>query len=165
VGQQPSRRSLDFRNFDAVIHDVESLSAGGYEKAGNWDLAQVCGHLAEWMRFPLDGFPRAPAVARLMLWLMRNTMGRQLLQRTLAQLSMSSGGPTIPDTIPPSGGNSKEAVERLRQSASRFQAHAGPIHPSPLFGEMSREELTQLQLIHCAHHLSFLVPKTPPATG
>jgi hypothetical protein len=45
-----------------------------------------------------------------------------------------------------------EGVERLK-------AHTGAIIPSPFFGPMSKDECVGLQLVHCAHHLSFLVPK------
>ena len=38
-------------------------------------------------------------------------------------------------------------------------AYRTDLGPSPLFGKMSRDELTRLHLIHCAHHLSFLTPK------
>ena len=47
---------------------------------------------------------------------------------------------------------------KLKEVAERFKAHAGPIHPSPLFGAMTKDEALQLQLTHCAHHLSFLIP-------
>ena len=39
----PARRS----NLDEVVRDAEILLAKGYEKAGQWDLAQCANHLAE----------------------------------------------------------------------------------------------------------------------
>jgi hypothetical protein len=165
VGHQPSRRELTFRDFDAVVRDAESLAAGGYEKAGSWDLAQVCGHLAEWMRFPLDGFPKPALPVRLMLWLMRHTVGPRMLRRTLAARSMPSGWRTLRETVPPPGGDEAAAVERLRQVVARFQAHAGRYHPSPLFGDLDRGAWAELQLVHCAHHLGFLTPKSRQAAG
>jgi hypothetical protein len=154
---------LDFGDFDAVVRDAESLAAGGYDRAGGWDLAQVCLHLAEWMRFPLDGFPRPALPVRLMLWLLRHTMGRRIGRRILATRSMPSGRPTLRETVSAPGGDEAAAVEQLRQVVARFQAHAGPFHPSPLFGDLEREEWAQLQLIHCAHHLSFLIPRSREA--
>ena len=159
MGTKPARRELDFGDLDAVDSDLKSLQARGYLQVGRWDLAQVCGHLGEWMRFPLDGFPKPPIPVRLMLWSMRLTVGRRLLRKTLQARSMPSGGHTLPETVPPPGGDEPAAVERFRQVLRRFRAHDGRFHPSPLFGEMDRETLTQLQLIHCAHHLSFLVPR------
>ena len=54
------RRKLTFASLDEVAADAENLLAKGYDKAGNWDLAQVAGHVAEWMRFPIEGFPKPP---------------------------------------------------------------------------------------------------------
>ena len=63
--EERSRRQLDFRDLNEVVQYVEKLHVGGYEKVGNWDLAQVCGHLSDWMRFPLDGYPRPSLVVPL----------------------------------------------------------------------------------------------------
>lgn len=157
--ERPTRRSLHFNGLDDVVREVESLRASGYDRAGNWDLAQTCSHLAEWMRFPLDGFPRPPAPVRAMLWVMKNTFGRRQLRKVLATSSMPAGGPTMPETVATAGGDETVAAERLRQTVARFKAHTGPLHASPLFGELDRETATRLQLVHCAHHLSFLVPR------
>jgi hypothetical protein len=164
MDEAAARRKLQFFNLDAVVGDVEALRAGGYERVGRWDLAQVCGHLADWMRFPLDGFPKSPLPVRLMLWAARNTIGRRELRKLLESKSMTSGNPTLRDTVPAPGGDEDAAVERLRMAVAQFQSHTGPLYPSPIFGQIDRETLTQLQLIHCAHHLSFLVPKKPQAS-
>jgi hypothetical protein len=153
-----ARRALEFRDLDEVVRDVEALRAGGYDKAGSWDLAQVCGHLADWLSFPLDGFPTPPLPIRLMLWTMRNTIGPRILREVLETKRMPDNRPTLRETVPPLGGDEAAAVERLRQVAARFRNHRGPIHPSPVFGAMDHETVTQLQLVHCAHHLGFLNP-------
>ncbi|MDR3619845.1 MAG: DUF1569 domain-containing protein [Paludisphaera borealis] len=153
-----SRRVLDYRDWPAVIADVERLGRDGYSKVGRWDLSQTCDHLADWLTFPLDGFPPTPAPIRLMLWTLGKLVGRKALRKTLATRSMPGGAPTIPVTVHQSGGNAAEAVERLRTAISRFQAHSGKFYPSPIFGHLDRETISQLQLIHCAHHLSFLAP-------
>lgn len=156
--QQVPRRALSFGDLDEAVREAERLRDGGYRRAGRWDLAQVCGHLAEWLGYPVDGFPRQPAPIRAVLWVMRNTVGRRQLRQVLASRSLPAGGPTIPQSIPTAGGDEAAAVERLRRAAERFRAHVGPYHPSPLFGALDRETATRLQLVHCAHHLGFLVP-------
>jgi hypothetical protein len=150
---------LDFRDFDAVLRDVEALAAGGYDRAGRWDLAQVGGHLADWMQYPLDGYPRSPLPIRLMLRAMRATVGPRELRKILESRSIPGGAPTIPASVPAPGGDEAEALERLRRAITRFRTHPGPLHPSPLFGAMDRVAATQLQLIHCAHHLGVLIPR------
>jgi hypothetical protein len=154
------RRRLVFNDLDAVVRDAESLLATGYEKAGNWDLAQVSGHLADWMRFPVEGFPKPPVPIRAMLWVMKKTIGPKKLRQYLAEGDFPSGQPTAQQTVPPPGGDATTAVDKLRSSVERLKAHNGPIVPSPFFGPMDKETCVQLQLVHCAHHLSFLSPKT-----
>jgi hypothetical protein len=161
VPTESPRRDLKFADLAEAVRDAQALRAGGYVQAGRWDLAQVCGHLADWLSFPLDGFPRPPAAVRLLLWLLRHTIGRRELRRTLAEGRMPAGRQTIQETVPPPGGDEAAAVERFAQTAGRFEAHTGPLHPSPLFGELSREQWRQLQLIHCAHHLGFLRGTSP----
>ena len=156
---KPERRKLTFATLDDVVRDAESLLAKGYDKAGNWDLAQVCSHLAEWMRFPMDGFPRLPLLLRPMFWLMRSTIGPKIRRKILAE-GFPVGSRTMPQTVPQPGGDAAVAVATLKEVAERFKAYAGPIVPSPLFGVMNKDEALQLQLKHCEHHLSFLIPKT-----
>src|SRR5262249_15626952 len=89
------RRKLTFATLDDVVRDAENLLAKGYDKAGNWDLAQVCSHLAEWMRFPMDGFPKIPLLLRPMFWLVRATVGKKMREKVLAE-GFSAGGRTMP---------------------------------------------------------------------
>jgi Protein of unknown function (DUF1569) len=154
------RRKLDFNSFDEVLADAERLLQSGYEKAGNWDLAQVCGHLAEWLRFPLDGYPSVPLLIAPMIWAVRKLAGRKMRDRILNSGRFQTGGRTLPQTVPPPGGDEAAAVAQLRQTIERFKRHDGPFHPSTLYGQMTRDEWTRLNLIHCAHHLSFLVPRS-----
>ncbi len=158
-----SRRELRFETLDDAVRDAEHLLAVGYDKAGNWDLGQCCGHITEWMRFPMDGFPRPPFVLRGVMFLLRNTIGPGMLRKILADRSMPAGGATLKGTIPPPGDDAR-AVEKLRETVGRANAYTGDLKPSPLFGKMTRETWIGLNLIHTAHHLSFLVPKTAGTT-
>jgi uncharacterized protein DUF1569 len=153
------RRELVFNSFDDVVRDVENLRSRGCEKAGNWDLAQVCGHLTKWLSYPLDGFPRAGCFIGSMLWLMRITVGKGMKRKILTTGRFKEGGPTMPESVPASGQDEAAAVVQLKETIDRFKKHTGEFHPSPLFGRMDRDETTRMHLIHCAHHLSFLTPK------
>jgi hypothetical protein len=156
---KPQRRPLQFNDLDEVVRDAENLQAQGYDQAGTWDLAQCCTHLSEWLRFPVEGFPRMPAPIRAVFWVLRKTVGRKKLLTYLNDRSFPAGKPTMPETVPPPGGDPREAVEKLRRSVDRLKGYTGTIVPSPLFGPMTKDEAVRMQLVHCAHHLSFLVPK------
>lgn len=153
-----ARRELKFAELDDIVRDADRLLAAGYERVGAWDLGQVCGHVTEWMTYPIDGFPKAPLPIRLMLRIARATLGRKMFEKVVRD-GMSAGRPTMPQSVPSSGGDAAAAVAALRAAVGRWKAHTGGVHPSPLFGRMTKDEATKLQLVHAAHHLSFLVPR------
>src|SRR5438046_2345960 len=113
------RRKLTFATLDDVVRDAENLLAKGYDRAGNWDLAQVCSHLAEWLRFPVDGFPKVPLVLQPMMWLMRATVGKKMRAKVLAE-GFGEGGRTMPQTVFTPGGDAPADVAKLKEVAERF---------------------------------------------
>jgi hypothetical protein len=86
------------------------------------------------------------------------TLGKKMLAAYLAK-GMPPGKPTMTESVPAPGGNAQEAVANFQHAANRFDEHQGPIQPSPLFGAMDKATALRIQLVHCAHHLSFLVPR------
>lgn len=160
MAEPAMRRTLDFRDLDAILADLDQLATRGYDRAGNWDLAQTCGHLADWMGYPMDGYPVPPLPIRILLGALKATIIPGQLKKMLDTRSMPAGGPTMPQTVPAPGGDETAAVDRLRATIARFRDFGGPIQPSPLFGTLDPETCRQLQYIHCAHHLSFLRPRS-----
>jgi Protein of unknown function (DUF1569) len=158
--RDPRRRTPEFRELDDVMRDVDALASGGYDRVGNWDLSQICGHIAQWMSYSVKGYPRGPAPIRLMMALLRVTIGKSLLRKTLSSGFMDAGAPTLKQTIPAATSDPTPAINELRRVIEDFKSHKGDYQVSPFFGPMTREQMTRLQLIHCAHHLSFLKPKT-----
>lgn len=159
MAQVISRRPLTFDDFDAVVRDVETLQANGFERAGRWDLAQVCEHLNDWLRYPIDGYPRPALPIRLAIGILRPLVITKALRQILANGTMPAGRMTLPETVHPPGCDEDRAVTKFRDTIQRFQAFDGPFQTSPMFGTLGRDQMIQLQLIHCAHHLSFLIPK------
>lgn len=147
------RRELEFRNLDALIEDLRGLRDQPYERAGEWSLGQVCEHLRLFMISSMDGFGfRLP-------WLVRMA-GPLILGRTLRRRRIPEGvrgpKPLLPGEE--AGIDDQAAVDGLIETVERYRDHAQPLHPSPLFGRMSRDQWDQIHLIHAAHHLSFIVP-------
>ena len=154
-----TRRTLKFESLDDVVRDAEHLLASGYDRAGYWDLGQAASHVAAWMSYGMDGFPKAPWAIRAILGVVRLAVGKKLLRKLFASGVMPTGGPTVPESVPDEGGDPAAAVATLRETVERAKAHAGPLHPSPLYGSLTKDEWVRLNLIHAAHHLSFLVPR------
>ena len=154
-----TRRTLSFATLDEAVADAETLLAQGYDKTGQWSLGQCCGHLANWLGYAMDGFPKAPPPIRLLMWTLRNTLGPGALTRVLAAKAMRPGNPTAPQSVPAASGDDRAGVEAYRAMVERAKRFAGTPLPSPLFGPMDRDTWVKLNCVHAAHHLSFLVPK------
>ena len=154
-------RELRFENLNDLREEINRLKSENCEQTGKWNLSQICSHLECWMRFPMDGFPRPPVMIGIIMKLMKVTVGRRFFRKIMASGKMGDGAPTAPETIFRAESiNDRESIEALMKTIDRFERHTGPVHESPFFGKMSIDECLKMQLIHCAHHLGFLVPKT-----
>lgn len=156
----PPVAQSEFSSLDEVVDQVEKLHRDGYRSWGKWNLAQTCEHLSDWMGYMIDGYPTAPLPVRVMLGALRVTIGRSMLRKILATGKMSAGGPTMPQTVHAADGLDDEAsLQRFKEMVKRFQSHTGDYCTSPLFGKLSAEQGLALQLVHCTHHLNFLLLK------
>jgi hypothetical protein len=148
-----AQRTLSFQNFDEVHAEVDRLHLGGYEKGGNWDLAQVCDHLRYFMEGSLDGWKfKVP-------WLIKTMFGKMALNGILTRRKMKAGVFTPHKPLPEPGGDEAVAAAKFKQVMERVKSHPGGFHDSPFFGHMTPEQWRELHLIHCGHHLGFLMPK------
>jgi hypothetical protein len=87
-------RQLTFTDFSQVLAELDCLHRGGYERLGQWDLAQICDHLAFFIRESLDGFTfRVP-------WLIKILFGRLVLWRILKSGRIRSGATTPQKPLP-----------------------------------------------------------------
>lgn len=153
------RNLVHFSSLADVVADAQDLHRRGYEKVGQWDLSQVLQHCADWIDYGIDGYPSMPLPLTIVFWFVRRFRGRRMLETMLAQRSMDAGGATLGRTVhPPS--DEADALARFERSVQRLETFSGPTRTSPLFGPLSVTELQQLNVVHCAHHLSFLVPKS-----
>ena len=152
---------LDFRSLDDVVAYARQCHAEGYDRTGNWDLAQTCRHLTDWLRAPLDGPPPMPWLMKLPMAVIRWTMGPGLLERFLAERRLPARMGTVKATLHSPEKDATLAVEEFAATVARFTAHNGPwLRPSPLFNTLDPERILELQLVHCMHHFCRLKPPT-----
>jgi hypothetical protein len=154
-----TRRQLSFTSLDDIIQDAERLHAVGYEMTGQWDLAQISNHLACWVKYPMDGFPKLPFFLKPIFFVMKFTLIPKFEHQMRVERKMKAGMGTAPMTRFPPGQDEAAAVANLKNELTRMKAYTGPMHPSPLRGQLLKEDWVDSHLVHCAHHLSFLVPK------
>ncbi|MDA8746255.1 DUF1569 domain-containing protein [Rubripirellula amarantea] len=160
MAKESQKRPLRFESLDDIIQEANQLLHTGYVSRGNWTLGQACFHLAEWTRFPMDGFPRPPFVLRLVFSAMKGLGIIKRMEATLLTEGFKAGTPTAPQTVVPSNEMTDQAgVDQLTEVIHRMKHFDGPLQPSPLFGVMDREVWTKVTLLHAAHHLAFLEPK------
>ncbi len=145
------RRGLEFGGLAEVISDVRCLQ-DGHRTVGRWTLAQICKHLAGGINGSIDG-----------LDLSRHRLKRFFFSRTFLRYTFRFGipadylvDPGIEPTIDP---DPDEAISDLSRAIDRYLSHRGPLRAHPLFGRMRREVWDRVHRVHCAHHLSFVIPE------
>ena len=143
------RRALNFNSEDDVIADVQRLRRG-HTQAGAWSLAQMCYHLEKSLRYRMQPGPFPP------------TTPEQAGRREMFQNIMASGrlpdGIAAPEQMMPPETCGDDAIDAFLATMREFKAFPGPIAPHRLFGQLSDADARRLNLIHCAHHLSYLRP-------
>lgn len=151
LGRQ--RRRLSFDDLSQVLPEVRRVKVG-HRTVGRWTLGQICKHLADGINGSMDG-----------LDLGRHRFKRLFFAKRMLQYTFRYGIPgdyTVdPNIEPPPGVDLEEAIEELTRAIERYRAHRGPLQAHPLFGKMPRDIWDRLHCIHCAHHLSFVIPPGP----
>lgn len=150
------RRPLWFERLDDILTEANRLAAaeqgGTLVQNGNWTLGQILGHLAGWMNFAFDGYPReihAPLPVRLIL---------KLFQKRILTGGMMAGvkirgtkdGTVANEIIP-----TDEGLRRLGPAIERLKAQS-PVILNPAFGHLTHDEWIALNLRHAELHLGFL---------
>ena len=154
----PARRELAFGTLDAAVADARHLLVAGYGRAGHWSLGQVCGHVAAFVRMPIDGILPTRLSLRLPAFLVRNTVGPHYKRKMLDTGTIPAGRPAIRETVMPETMDDVDGLKEMETQFARLKTFTGISHGSPLLGPVTNDELNQLTLIHAAHHLGFLVP-------
>jgi len=147
------RRRIDLRSFDEVVTEVKRLQATGYEKAGQWNLAQACRHVAGAMHAQIDGIATRVSLPERLI-------ARFFIKDAIFRSRRLRAGVAAPVEIDaPADGDQAQALTDLQAAITRLLAHDGTSHPHPYFGKLSNEQWRDFHLIHASHHLGFLAPR------
>lgn len=148
------RRTLVFGSVEEILADAETCLREGYRPIGNWSMGQIFSHIAKTMHGSIDGMKwTVPWYVRWIAPLFKRVFlkgpmpaGYQLSQAGRAQL------------VAEGGVSDEQGLAELRDAVRRLQT-SEKFAPSPVLGELTREETHQLHRVHAAMHLSFLVPQ------
>lgn len=148
------RRTLKFSSHQDVLADAEQMSAGSVKALGNWSAGQIFLHLAKSLDDSIDGSDvKIP-------WYLK--IPARLMKKKLINGSMPPGlelPAEAAKVLVPGPTSIEEGLSELQSAIARVQRDPKrAIHP--VFGVLTDEEWTKLQLKHAALHLSFLVPES-----
>jgi hypothetical protein len=138
---------------DAMLAEVDALAAaerdGRLVPMGNWTLGQAVNHLAVWAEFAFTGTPiETPWFVRFAARFMKKRMLNKGLPAGVTIPGVEGG--TLGTEAPPID----LAIPRLREAMERLRRES-PTIPNKVFGPLTREEWTKLQLRHAELHLGF----------
>ena len=148
------RRRVRFGQPGEVAEEAGRLLKNGYERAGQWSLAQVCEHLSQTVEASIDS---VNGFGGFLLPVWQRFAAKPVLHLMLVTHWIPAGV-KLPAGALPTCGDDAEAVGRLKRAMETFEGHYGPWAKHPFFGRMSGKTWKRYHLIHSAHHLGFLVP-------
>lgn len=151
-----ARRDLSFRSFDDILAELDRIQQahdrGSLATTGNWAPGSNLAHCADFFRWSLDGFPqiKPPLVFRILGPVVKPfVIGRPPppgvpLKGDIARL------------IPEQGIPFDDGMHAMRDQLARISRGERMTARSPIFGRMTHDDWTKVQLGHCALHLSYL---------
>lgn len=135
-----------------MLTEIARLETGGYRSTGSWTLGQVCDHLATVARLSLD------EGVKPMPWVVRKLLARFFLRGVLKKRTMSAGMRAPKKLMPRDDATDANGLSRWRDVCRELVERPRETYFNPAFGPMDRKSFDDLQLLHAAHHLSFLGP-------
>jgi len=154
------RRTVSITTPDDLRAEIERIvtadRAGQLTVLGNWSTGQALRHLAAWINYAFDGFPRTPP------WFVKIIL--RLLKSRFFEAKGLSAGVRIPGATQGTWGVGPLTVDEREQRvlAAWARLRAGPPSaPHPVFGLLSSDEWWAMHLARARLHLSFLVPNAP----
>ena len=150
--QSGTRRSgVQYASEDDVIADVKVMRRG-YAQAGSWSLPQACAHLDKAVQFRMQPGPFPPDTAE-------QAKNKERIPGILAAGKLPEGIKAPEPMLPPADCGEK-SIDDFLATIEKYKRFPGPTAPHRIFGHLAEADARKLNLIHCAHHLSYLTPKS-----
>ena len=154
MSESPERRTLNFNSLDDAVADVVQLAQGEVRTTGNHTFGQIIEHLSRTHDMATGKIvgPKPPLMMRLMMPIAKKfILGKPA--RTGFKLPAAAE-----DFFWPQGEvDVQQAIAHLKESVENYKTN-GPLEVHPIFGKATREQIDQLNITHCAMHLSFVHP-------
>ncbi len=148
------RRKIDLQDLNGVLDEVKRLHDGGYDRAGNWNLSEILSHCGQFMEYSLEGFDfKAPLPP--LIGLLKPLLRKVILSRRSIQAGFKNPEPLDPDVH----GSEQDMIDWFTPILRRVRDQTAAFHPSPLFGKLTPLQWRDMHVIHCSHHLGFLIPR------
>lgn len=149
-------RQLSYTTLGPALEEAIRLSeASALASSTRWSLGATLVHCAQSIEFSMFGFPQAKPA-----WF-QQTLGAGAYQVFAWRGRMTHdlaepipGAPAIPDATPTS-----QALARLQQAATAFQAWQGALMPHFAYGALDKTAYEQAHAMHIANHLSHFIAK------
>lgn len=157
--RRAERRRLHFNAIPDLISEIDRIEAahraGAVRTTGNWSPGQIFDHLARFWKGAIDGFPpemKPPFALRF--------LARRLIKPKAVVGAATPPGIKLPRKaaaiLPAADVPFEDGLASLRSQIERINSGARFTALSPLFGELTHDEWTKLQLGHSALHLGFI---------
>ncbi|MFT3787821.1 MAG: DUF1569 domain-containing protein [Tepidisphaeraceae bacterium] len=152
----PRRENLRYADDDACIADIRNL-AKSHVRVGNWTFEQICWHINAVTETRMS--PKPGVV----------DTDEQKARRPIFDQIMKTGllptGIVAPDFLVPPTTFTTNPVEQCIATLTKFKTYPGPMGQHRVFGSLTVDEGRRINLIHSAHHLSYLVPAELPVAS
>jgi hypothetical protein len=147
------RRKLKFDTLEQCLGEVDRLRGGAYAKSKEWNLEQICAHLAHTVEGSLVKPPTDEATPEQV------ERKNKFLAMVLTPDGMPENIPLPPDRVPPADSSPAE-VDRFIKAMRDLEAWPHKCLTVGSCGPVAVSEIKPLHYAHAAHHLGFLVPLT-----
>ena len=162
TAKSKDKRSLRFRAIQDMRRDLEQIEkahAGGkLRRSGNWTEGEILTHLAAFIEYGYNGFPKEVSPPWLLAVLfIRPRRGKYLRDGMPSGIKIPGAkrGTVGMEDVP-----LEKGLSRLRGALDRLEKTIPPI-VSPAFGPMTHDQKIQFSLRHAELHLGFLHPEGP----